>query len=77
MTRAKSGGRDALSMVNPNAAAIDIGSTMHKGAAAMRLRRSRPTSDREKVIPLRIRSESHGSKPLGIPQWTLSSRSIH
>jgi len=29
MTKAKSGGVDALSMVNPGAAAIDIGSTMH------------------------------------------------
>lgn len=32
MTRAKSGGKDALSMVNPGAAGIDIGSTMHMAA---------------------------------------------
>ncbi len=32
MTRAKSRGADAMSMVNPGAAAIDIGSTMHMAA---------------------------------------------
>jgi transposase len=32
MTRAKSGSKDALSMVNPRAAGIDIGSTMHMAA---------------------------------------------
>ncbi len=32
MTRAKSGGMDAMAMVNPGAAAIDIGSTMHMAA---------------------------------------------
>lgn len=32
MTRVKSGGMDAMSMVNPSAAAIDIGSTMHMAA---------------------------------------------
>lgn len=32
MTRAKSGSMDALSMVNPQAAAIAIGSTMHMAA---------------------------------------------
>lgn len=32
MTGAKSGGMDALSMVNPGAAAVDIGSTMHMAA---------------------------------------------
>lgn len=32
MTRAKSGSMEAMSMVNPGAAAIDIGSTMHMAA---------------------------------------------
>lgn len=32
MTRSKSGSRDAMCMVNPGAAAIDIGSTMHMAA---------------------------------------------
>ena len=32
MTGAKSGSMDALSMVNPGAAAVDIGSTMHMAA---------------------------------------------
>jgi hypothetical protein len=32
MTGAKSGGMDAMAMVNPGAAAIDIGSTMHMAA---------------------------------------------
>ena len=32
MTGAKSGGMDAMAMINPGAAAIDIGSTMHMAA---------------------------------------------
>lgn len=32
MTRAKSGGMEAMAMVNAGAAAIDIGSTMHMAA---------------------------------------------
>ena len=48
-----------------------------KGAATMPIKRSRSASDREKVIPLRILTDSHVGKPLGIPKWTPLFRSIH